>query len=103
MYFENLGLQYVFKSFPMDTKFQNTKDLNDILAQVGGFWSSISGIGFLCLTIILKRSFFDKLIKELHDEKKESGEYDLHQPSVDMTTAQEQELLHQQQVATEFK
>ena len=56
----------------------NFLDVNKMLAQVGGFWSSIAGLGFLLLNFFLYQSFMTTQARTIlsqqscqHGEEKE--------------------------------
>lgn len=55
-----------------------TYGINEVLKNVGGFWSAISGVSFLALNLYLYRYFFrktvDKLVKEEMEKKKEESD-----------------------------
>ena len=72
------SLNFIWDRFPMDDKKIKSNNLNNFITKLGGFWSSISGIGFLFLNMFLYHIFYKRQVQHIYDEKM-LHESDIHQ------------------------
>lgn len=69
MFTKYVGKTSLFTDYPMEKIEIQFMDVNQLLPVIGGYWTSISGIGFIILNYFLYREFISAEAREIYNQK----------------------------------